>query len=114
MASAGPGSPSQLFGMLFKVMTGVDLVTVNYRGVGPALPDLMSGRVEVIFAPVASTIDFIRSGKLRPLGVTTARRMDVLPDVPTIGEFVSGYEASRLGGDRCTCEDAAGDHCNPQ
>jgi len=94
MASSGPGSATQLFGELFKVMAGVNLVTVNYRGAGPALPDLMSGRVEVMFDPVASTIGYIRSGKLRPLGVTTATRMDVLPDVPTIGEFVPGYEAT--------------------
>jgi tripartite-type tricarboxylate transporter receptor subunit TctC len=94
MASLGPGSSSQLFGVLFKVMAGVDLVTVNYRGIGPALVDLLSGRVEVIFTSIASTIDLIRSGKLRPLGVTTTARMDVLPDVPTIGEFVPGYEAT--------------------
>ena len=67
MATVGPGSPSQLFGVLFKVMASVDLVTVDYRGIGPALLDLMSGRVEVIFTSVASTIDLIRSGKLRPI-----------------------------------------------
>ena len=94
MASVGPGSPSQLFGVLFKVMAGVDLVTVNYRGAGPALLDLISGRVEVIFFSVAATIGYIRSGKLRPLGVTTTRRVGVLPDVPIIGEFVPGYEAA--------------------
>jgi tripartite-type tricarboxylate transporter receptor subunit TctC len=94
MATTGPGGPSQLFGVLFKVMAGVDLVTVNYRGIGPALVDLISGRVELIFTSIASTIDFIRSGKLRSLAVTTAKRMDVLPDVPTIGEFISGYEAA--------------------
>jgi tripartite-type tricarboxylate transporter receptor subunit TctC len=93
MASSGPGSGSQLFGELFKVMAGVDLVPVQYRGVGPALPDLMSGRVEVIFVPVATAIGYIGSGKLRPLGVTTTRRVGVLPDIPTIGEFVPGYEA---------------------
>jgi tripartite-type tricarboxylate transporter receptor subunit TctC len=75
-------------------MAGVDLVTVNYRGIGPALVDLLSGRVEVIFTSIASTIDLIRSGKLRSLAVTTANRMDVLPDVPTIGEFIPGYEAA--------------------
>jgi len=94
MATVGPGSPSQLFGVLFKVMAGVDLVTVNYRGIGPALVDLLSGRVEVIFTSIASTIDLIRSGKVRPLAVTTAKRMGVLPDVPTIGEFIPGYEAA--------------------
>ena len=92
MASVGPGSPSQLFGVLFKVMAGVDLVTVNYRGAGPALLDLISGRVEVIFFSVAATIDYIRSGKVRPLGVTTTRRVGVLTDVPIIGKFVPGYE----------------------
>jgi tripartite-type tricarboxylate transporter receptor subunit TctC len=94
MATLGPGSPSQLFGVLFKAMAGVDLVTVNYRGIGPALVDLLSGRVEVIFTSIASTVDLIRSGKLRSLAVTTANRMDVLPDVPTIGAFVPGYEAA--------------------
>lgn len=74
--------------------SSVDLVTVNYRGIGPALVDLLSGRVEVIFTSIASTIDLIRSGKLRSLAVTTAKRMDVLPDVPTIGEFIPGYEAA--------------------
>jgi tripartite-type tricarboxylate transporter receptor subunit TctC len=94
MATLGPGSPSQLFGVLFKVMAGVDLATVNYRGIGPALVDLLSGRVEVIFTSFASTIDLIRSGKLRSLAVTTAKRMDVLPDMPTIGEFIPGYEVT--------------------
>ena len=94
MATVGPGTPSQLFGVLFKVMAGVDLVTVNYRAIGPALVDLLSGRVEVIFTSIASTIDLIRPGKLRSLAVTTAERMDVLPDVPTIGEFIPGYEAA--------------------
>jgi tripartite-type tricarboxylate transporter receptor subunit TctC len=94
MATLGPGSPSQLFGVLFKVMAGVDLVTVNYRGIGPALVDLLSGRVEVIFTSIASTIDLIRSGKLRSLAVTTGKRMDVLPDLPRLGEFIPGYEAA--------------------
>jgi tripartite-type tricarboxylate transporter receptor subunit TctC len=94
MATVGPGSPSQLFGVLFKSMAGVDLVTVNYRGIGPALLDLISGRVEVIFTSIASTIEYIRSGKLRPLAVTSAQRIDLLPDVPSIGEFVSGYDTA--------------------
>jgi tripartite-type tricarboxylate transporter receptor subunit TctC len=94
MASSGPGSSTQLFGQLFKVMADVDLITVNYRGPGAALLDLMSGRVEVMFASVASAIGYIRSAKLRALGVASASRMDMLPDVPTIGEFVSGYEAT--------------------
>jgi tripartite-type tricarboxylate transporter receptor subunit TctC len=94
MASLGPGTPSQLVGVLFKATANVDLLTVNYRGAGPALLDLMSSRVDVMFISVAATIGYIRSGKLRPLGVTTTARMDVLPDVPTIGEFVPGYEAT--------------------
>jgi tripartite-type tricarboxylate transporter receptor subunit TctC len=98
MATSGPGSGSDLYGQMFKVMAGVDLVTVHYRGVGPALPDLMSGRVEVIFLPVASAIGYISAGKLRPLGVTTATRRDVLADVPSIGEFVPGYEATNWEG----------------
>ena len=94
MATVGPGSPSQLFGVLFKSMAGVDLVTVNYRGIGPPLLDLIGGRVEVIFSSIASTIEYIRSGKLRPLAVTSAQRIDLLPDVPSIGEFVSGYDTA--------------------
>jgi tripartite-type tricarboxylate transporter receptor subunit TctC len=98
MGSGGPGSGQHVYGELFKVMAGVDLVTVHYRGAGPALPDLMSGRVEVMFDPIASSIGYIRAGKLRPLGVTTATRSDVLPDIPPIGDFVPGYEASGWDG----------------
>jgi tripartite-type tricarboxylate transporter receptor subunit TctC len=98
MGTGGPGSGQHVYGELFKVMAGVDLVTVHYRGAGPALPDLMSGRVDVMFDPIASSIGYIRAGKLRPLGVTTAARSDVLPDVPPIGDFVPGYEASGWDG----------------
>lgn len=94
MASSGVGTGSNLYGTLFKLMADVDLVTVHYRGVEPALPELVSGRVEVIFVPVSSAIGYIKSGELRPLGVTTATRLDVLPDVPAIGEFVTGYEGT--------------------
>jgi tripartite-type tricarboxylate transporter receptor subunit TctC len=94
MAAAGPGSGPHLWGELFKVMADVDLVTVQYRGSGPALPELISGRADVMFDPVVSSIGYIRAGKLRPLGVTTATRLDILPDVPPIGDFVPGYEGS--------------------
>jgi tripartite-type tricarboxylate transporter receptor subunit TctC len=98
MGSGGPGSGQHVYGELFKVMAGVDLITVHYRGAGPALPDLMSGRIQVMFDPVASSIGYIRAGKLRPLGVTTATRIEALPDVPPIGDFVPGYEASGWDG----------------
>ncbi len=98
MATSGAGSGSDLYGQLFKVMAAVDLVNVHYRGVGPGLPDLMSGRVEVMFLPVASAIGYIRGGKLRPLGITTTTRIDALPDVPAIGDFVTGYEATNWEG----------------
>jgi tripartite-type tricarboxylate transporter receptor subunit TctC len=94
MGSSGPGSASALYGELFKVMAGADLLTVHYRSVGPALPDLMSGRVDVMFAPVASVVGYVKSGKLRPLGVTTAARVQALPDVPAIADFVPGYEGT--------------------
>jgi tripartite-type tricarboxylate transporter receptor subunit TctC len=98
MATGGMGSAAHLYGELFKVMTGVDLVTVNYRGAAPALPDLIAGQDQVMFDVVISSIGHIRAGKLRPLGVTTAARLDVLPDVPPIGDFVPGYEGSSWDG----------------
>ncbi|HEY3640319.1 MAG TPA: tripartite tricarboxylate transporter substrate binding protein [Xanthobacteraceae bacterium] len=93
MASAGPGSSPHLCGELFKTLAGVDLVTVHYRGSGPALPDLMSGQVQVMFDSIVSSIGHIRAGRLRPLAVTSANRMEALPDLPTVGDFVPGYEA---------------------
>ena len=93
LASSGAGASSGLFGELFRTMTGIDMVAVQYRGIGLALPDLMSGRVDVIFIPVASAVGQVGAGKLRPLGVTSGTRVSVLPDVPTIGETVPGYEA---------------------
>jgi tripartite-type tricarboxylate transporter receptor subunit TctC len=91
MASPGNGSTNHIFGELFKIMTGVDLVHVPYRN--NYMPDLLTGQVQVVFGPTASTLELVRSGQLRALGVTTAKRLGVLPDVPTLGEFVSGYEA---------------------
>jgi tripartite-type tricarboxylate transporter receptor subunit TctC len=98
MATGGVGSAPHLYGELFKLMTGVELVTVNYRGSGPALLDLISGQVQVMFDVVISSIEQIRVGKLRPLGVTTARRLTALPDVPPIADFLPGYDASSWDG----------------
>ena len=94
VGSLGPGSPSQLIGVLFKSMAGLDLVTVNYRGIGPALTDLMAGRIEVVFTSLASVIGYVKSDKLRALGVTTAKRAEIFSDVPALGEYVEGYEAA--------------------
>ena len=94
MASAGSGSMPHVAGELFKFMTGVDMTHVPYRGGGPALIDLMGGQVQVMFEPTTSSIAYIRAGKLRALAVSTASRSAVLPDIPTVGEFVPGYEAS--------------------
>src|SRR6516164_8867799 len=98
MATGGVGSAPHLYGELFKTMTGVELVTVNYRGAGPALLDLISGEVQVTFDVVISSIEHIRAGKLRPLGVTTAKGLTALPDVPPIGDSVPGYDASSWDG----------------
>jgi tripartite-type tricarboxylate transporter receptor subunit TctC len=92
MSSPGIGSANHVFGELFKMMTGVDLVHVPYRT--SQFPDLLSGQVQVTFNPLPSSLEFIRAGKLRALAVTTAQRQDVLPDVPTVGDFVPGYEAT--------------------
>jgi tripartite-type tricarboxylate transporter receptor subunit TctC len=94
MGSGGAGTPSHLYGELFKKMTGVDLLHVPFRGGGPAVIALLAGQVQIFFGTVSVSIDHIRSGKLRALGVTTRTRMDVLPDVPPVSDFVSGYEAS--------------------
>src|SRR5262245_7142960 len=94
LASAGNGTGSHIAGELFKMMAGVDMVHVPYRGGGPALTDLLGGQVQVMFAATVVSIEYIRAGRLRPLAVTTATRSDALPDIPTVGEFVPGYEAS--------------------
>jgi tripartite-type tricarboxylate transporter receptor subunit TctC len=94
MASAGNGTPPHVAGELFKVMTGVDMLHVPYRGVAPAITDLLGGQVHVLFDPVPSSIGYVRSKKLRALAVTTAQRSEALPDTPALAEFVPGYEAS--------------------
>jgi len=94
MASAGTGSPPHVCGELFKMMAGVDLLHLPYRGGGPALTDLLGGQVQVYFATTVASIEYIRTGRLRALAVTTATRSDALPDIPTVAEFVPGYEAS--------------------
>jgi len=94
MASGGVGSGNHLSGELFKMMTGVDLVHVPYRGAGPALIDLLGGQMQVLFATMSSSIGYIRDSRLRALAVTIATRSPVLPDIPTVAEFVPGYEAS--------------------
>ena len=98
MASAGSGSAPHMAGELFKLMTGVDMVHVPYRGQGPAMTDLLSGQVQVLFAAAPGTADFIKTGKLRALAVTTAARMQEQPDIPAVGDFVPGYEASQWYG----------------
>jgi tripartite-type tricarboxylate transporter receptor subunit TctC len=94
MASPGVATPGHVAGELFKMMAGVDMVHVPYRGGAPALSDLIAGHVQVFFPTTSLSIQQIRTGKLRPLAVTTDTRWDGLPDIPTVGEFVPGYEAS--------------------
>lgn len=96
--SAGAGTPQNITCELFKMMTGVNLVHVPYRGGAPATTDLIGGHLQVIFCPVSEAIEHIKAGKLRALAVTTAARLDVLADVPTVADFVPGYEASGFAG----------------
>ncbi|MGE5780427.1 MAG: Bug family tripartite tricarboxylate transporter substrate binding protein, partial [Hyphomicrobiales bacterium] len=98
MASGGIGSLSHVAGELFKMMAGVDMVHVPYRGQGPALTDLLGGQVQVMFAITVASIEYIKTGRLRALAVTAATRSDALPDIPTVGEFVLDYEASNWFG----------------
>src|SRR4029079_11871449 len=94
MASSGNGTSPHVAGELFKLMTGVNMVHVPYRGGVPALTDLIAGQVQIYFTTVTNGIEYVRAGKLRALAVSTTTRLDVLPDLPTINEFVPGYEAS--------------------
>ncbi len=98
MASAGNGTTTQMAGELFKMMAGVNLTHVPYRGSPQAITDLLGGQVQVMFDVMASSIEHIKAGKLRALAVTTAIRSDALPDIPAVSEFVSGYEAISWGG----------------
>jgi tripartite-type tricarboxylate transporter receptor subunit TctC len=98
MASAGNGSVVHIAGELFKMMAGVDMVHVPYKGGGPGVTDLLGGQVQVMFATAPSSIEFVKAGKLRALAVTTATRLAALPDIATVGEFVPGYEASGFYG----------------
>ena len=94
MASSGNGTSPHAAGELFKMMTGVDMNHVPYRGASPALTDLLAGQVQVMFPTVPSSIEYVRAGKLRALAVTTAMRSEAFPEIPTIGDFVPGYESS--------------------
>ena len=97
-ASAGTGTPAHIAGELFKMMTGVDMVHVPYRGAALALTDLIGGQVQIMVDNMAASLEHIRAGRLRALEVTTAVRLEFLPDVPTVGESVPGYEASSMNG----------------
>ncbi len=94
MASSGNATPLHVAGELFKMMAGVDLVHIAYRGEPVAMPDLLNGQVQVMFGVLPSSLGYIRAGQLRALAVTTAQRLEVLPDVPAMDEFLPGYEAS--------------------
>ena len=96
--SGGNGTSIHVASELFKMMAGVDMVHVPYRGGAPAMTDLMAGQVQVVLNPVPESMELIRAGKLRPLAVTTATRSEALPDIPTVGDFVPGYEASAVQG----------------
>jgi tripartite-type tricarboxylate transporter receptor subunit TctC len=98
MASGGTGSANHIAGELFKTMTGINMIHVPYRGAAPALTDLLAGQVQISFVGMTASIEYIRAGKLRGLAVTTATRSEALPDLPTVAEFVPGYEASQWYG----------------
>ena len=111
MGSAGHASSPHLYGELFKAMTGVDMVTVHYRGDGPAIPELIAGRIQVMFGSVVTWIEQIKAGTVRALAVTSATRTQLLPDLPPIGEFVPGYEGigwQGIGAPRGTPADVIG------
>jgi tripartite-type tricarboxylate transporter receptor subunit TctC len=98
MASPGVGTSPHMAGELFKYMTGIDMVHVPYRASPPAITDLMGGQVQVYFSPIAAAIEYVRAGKLRALAISSTKRSDALPDIPSIGEFVPGYDAGAFYG----------------
>lgn len=98
MGSGGNGSPAHVIGEYFKLMTGTDLTHVPYRGAAPAVADLLGGQIQVTFTEMATSLGHVKAGKLRALAVTTATRSDSLPDIPTLGEFIPGFEASQWVG----------------
>jgi tripartite-type tricarboxylate transporter receptor subunit TctC len=98
VGSGGAGGPDQASSEYFKMETGLDMLDVPYRGLSPALTDLMGGQVQLVFSTVAAAIEYIKGGKMRPLAVTTAMRSEALPDVPTVGEFLPGFESSQWYG----------------
>ena len=114
MASAGNGTSPHLSGELFKMMTGVNMLHVPYRGGGPALTDLLGGQVQVMFDNMPSSIEHIRAGKLRALAVTTATRSEALPDIPTVGEFRAGLRGEQLVRHRRAQEHAGRDRRQAQ
>jgi tripartite-type tricarboxylate transporter receptor subunit TctC len=97
-ASGGIGSPPHVAGELFKMMTGIDMIHVPYRGGAPALADMLGGQMQVMFDTIPTSLEHIRAGKLRPLAVTTTKRLDALPNVPTVADFLPGFEASAWQG----------------
>ena len=101
-ASPGIGTAPHVAGELFKLMTGINMVHVPYRGTGPALTDLLGGQVQVMLGSLLASIEYIRAGRLSALAVTTATRSEALPDVPTLSEFVPGYDPRRRGAVRST------------
>ena len=98
MASGGNGTAGHLSGELFKLLTGLNMAHVPYRGEAPALTDMLAGHVQAMFGTMPASIEYVRAGKLRPLAVTSARRSELLPDLPTVGDFVPGYETSAWQG----------------
>ena len=114
MASAGIGGPQHVAGELFKSMAGVDMTHVPYRGSTPAITDLIAGQVQVMFDVTPTALPQIKGGKLRALGATTAKRLDALPDLPTIGETVKGYEAAAWIGIGAPKGTPPGDHRGAQ